>query len=77
MTCGQDAIEARFNKQTADAANYEMEELHFNDPACVFDEEEDGYYVKRVEPLSACGTAVEVSGALQCRECKRAKLRVV
>lgn len=58
ISCGQDAIVARFNKQTADAANYAMSDLHFNDPDCGFEEEVDGYYVKSMSPLDDCGTEV-------------------
>ncbi|XP_039269810.1 uromodulin-like [Styela clava] len=58
VTCGQDAIVARFNKQTADAADYSMSELHFNDPECGFDEELDGYFIKRMSPLNDCGTKI-------------------
>lgn len=60
VTCGKDAIEARFNSQTANAAQYKMSQLHFNDPDCVFDQAVDGYFVKRIEPLNSCGTHVTV-----------------
>lgn len=61
MICSENSITTKIQKQVVTIAGYTMNDIHLNDQSCVFDEEDDEFYIKRISPLSACKTHYEVS----------------
>lgn len=53
-------ITVRLDIDVVQKAEYTMGDIHFNDNNCVFDVEEEGFYVKRINPFSSCGTSYVV-----------------
>lgn len=60
VSCGQDAIVAKLQKKVAVSAGFTIDDLHFNEADCFFDEDDGDYYIKRIEPFGSCGTKIEV-----------------
>nr|CAB3266893.1 alpha-tectorin-like [Phallusia mammillata] len=61
VVCAQDSITAKIKKQVVQTAGYTIDDIHLNGNDCVFDQEDEEFYIKVISPLGACQTHQKVN----------------
>jgi len=61
VECGQESIKVKIQKEVVVSAGYDMGDVHLNDNSCSFDLDDGNYFMKVIDPLTACNTIFTVN----------------